>query len=76
MKKMERAEKKLREACRRLKIKHIRTKPYTPKTNGKPNALSKRRCANGPTQELIRPQIKEPRSCRFGRIIGVARTAA
>ena len=22
-------------ACRRLKIKHIRTKPYTPKTNGK-----------------------------------------
>jgi transposase InsO family protein len=22
-------------ACRRLKINHIRTKPYTPKTNGK-----------------------------------------
>ena len=22
-------------ACKRLKIKHIRTKPYTPKTNGK-----------------------------------------
>lgn len=24
-----------RRACRRLKLKHIRTKPYTPKTNGK-----------------------------------------
>jgi transposase InsO family protein len=22
-------------ACRRLKLKHIRTKPYTPRTNGK-----------------------------------------
>jgi transposase InsO family protein len=22
-------------ACRRLRLKHIRTKPYTPKTNGK-----------------------------------------
>ena len=22
-------------ACKRLKLKHIRTKPYTPKTNGK-----------------------------------------
>lgn len=22
-------------ACKRLKIKHVRTKPYTPKTNGK-----------------------------------------
>ena len=24
-----------REACKRLGLKHIRTKPYTPKTNGK-----------------------------------------
>jgi len=24
-----------REACRRLRLKHIRTKPYTPRTNGK-----------------------------------------
>ena len=24
-----------RKACRRLGLKHIRTKPYTPKTNGK-----------------------------------------
>jgi transposase InsO family protein len=22
-------------ACKRLKLKHIRTRPYTPKTNGK-----------------------------------------
>jgi hypothetical protein len=41
-----------------------------------PNALSKRRCANEATQELIRPQVKEPRSCQFGRTItiGIART--
>ncbi len=24
-----------REACRELRLKHIRTGPYTPKTNGK-----------------------------------------
>jgi transposase InsO family protein len=24
-----------RDACRRLRLKHIRTRPYTPKTNGK-----------------------------------------
>ena len=24
-----------RRACKRLRLKHIRTKPYTPKTNGK-----------------------------------------
>src|SRR5690348_6159219 len=33
-------------ACKRLGLKHIRTKPYTPKTNGK--ASSKPACANGP----------------------------
>ncbi len=27
--------KAFRDACRRLTIKHIRTKPYTPQTNGK-----------------------------------------
>jgi transposase InsO family protein len=26
-------------ACRRLKIKHLRTKPYTPKTNGNAERL-------------------------------------
>ncbi len=34
-------------ACKRLGLKHIRTRPYTPKTNGK--ALSKQHSANGPT---------------------------
>ena len=65
-------------ACRRLKIKHIRTKPYTPKTNGKAERFIQTALREWPTQELIRPQIKEPRSCRFGRIItiGIARTAA
>src|SRR3984885_894359 len=31
-------------ALRLLKIKHLRTKPYTPKTNGKAEASSKLRC--------------------------------
>lgn len=34
-------------ACRQLGIKHIRTKPYTPRTNGKA-ASSRHRCENGP----------------------------
>ena len=29
-------------ACKRLRIKHIRTKPYTPKTNGKAERFTKR----------------------------------
>ena len=33
------------ETCRKLGIRHIRTKPYTPKTNGKA-ASSKQACAN------------------------------
>jgi hypothetical protein len=32
---------------RSLKIKHLRTKPYTPKTNGRPSASSRSACANG-----------------------------
>jgi hypothetical protein len=30
-----------RDACRDLGIKHISTKPYTPKTNGRPSASSR-----------------------------------
>jgi transposase InsO family protein len=29
-----------RKACRLLRLKHIRTKPYTPRTNSKPERFS------------------------------------
>jgi transposase InsO family protein len=45
--------KALARACRDQGLKHIRTKPYTPKTNGPfdngPNASSRPRSGNGPT---------------------------
>jgi transposase InsO family protein len=45
-------------ACRKLRIKHIRTKPYTPRTNGKAEASSKHPCENGP----MRAPISTPHS--------------
>lgn len=35
-------------ACRRLGIRHSRTRPYTPQTNGKAGGWSRPACANGP----------------------------
>jgi transposase len=39
-------------ACRKLGLKHIRTRPYTPRTNGKPSASSRHPCASGLTLAL------------------------
>jgi hypothetical protein len=60
--------------CRRLRLKHISTKPYRPQTNGKPSASSRRLCASGP----MTPQTSVPKTCRSGfiTITGIARTAA
>ena len=49
------------ETCRKLGIRHIRTKPYTPKTNGKA-ASSKQACANGHTPAPTTPQTSAPRN--------------
>ena len=35
-------------ALRLLRIRHLRIKPYAPKSNGKPSASSRPACANGP----------------------------
>ena len=56
-------------ACKRLGLKHIRTKPYTPKTNGKAErfiqtALREWAYATAYTQL----QIIEPQTCRDGFI--------
>ncbi len=47
-------------------FEHIRTKPYTPQTNGKPNASSRQCCENGPTQPNSTTQTSEKQICRNG----------
>ena len=53
-------------ACKRLALKHIFTKPYTPKPTARPSASSRRACANGLTPAPITPQRNEPPRCRYG----------
>ena len=40
---------RFRRLCQHLGIRHCFTRPYTPRTNGKPNVSSKPLCVNGPT---------------------------
>ena len=65
-------------ACRRLKIKHIRTKPFTPRTNGKAERFIQTSLREWALQGPTRAQISAPRTCRTGPIntIGIAHTAA
>jgi transcriptional regulator with XRE-family HTH domain len=65
-----------RDACRDLGFKHIRTKPYTPKTNGKsltsrrrgPSASSRPPCARGATLRPTPLPSTAPPPCRSGCI--------
>ena len=65
-------------ACKRLKLKHIRTRPYTPKTNGKAERFTRPRCGNGLMPSPTTPQTNAPNSSSRGPTltIGIARTAA
>ena len=47
-------------ALRGLRIKHLRTKPYTPRTTARPSASSRPACANGPTPGRTAPPINAP----------------
>ena len=65
-------------ACRALDLKHIRTRPYTPKTNGKAERFIQTRSGNGHMPKPIRAQTSALMSCRSGctDTIGIVRTAA
>ena len=52
-----------RNACRRLGLKHIRTRPYTPKPTARPSASSRPACANGPMPAPTSTQSSAPTNC-------------
>jgi transposase InsO family protein len=71
--------KAFRAACKRLGLRQIFTRPYTPKTNGKAErASSKPACVNGPMPALTTRRRNARPNCRVGFIatIGTGRMAA
>ncbi len=68
-----------RDACRDLGIKHIRTKPYTPKTNGKAERFIQtalREWAYAQAYPHIRPARRGAARSGCTNTIGIGRTAA
>ena len=65
-------------ACQRLKLRHIRTKPYTPKPTARPSASSRPACASGPMRGPTRPRRIAPNNSSRGPTptIGTGPTAA
>jgi transposase len=53
-------------ACRELGLRHLRTRPYRPRTNGKAERSSRRCCASGPTPVSTAPAPSGSGRCRFG----------
>jgi transposase InsO family protein len=53
-------------ACRDLGLKHVRTKPFTPKTNGKAERFIQTALREGPTPRHIRAQIIAAANGRSG----------
>lgn len=65
--------KTFRAACKRLGLRQIFTKPYTPRTNGKAERLFRQACANGPMLAPTTLLTNAPPSCHdgFTAIIGI-----
>ena len=53
---------------------NIRTKPYTPKTNGKAERFISHPCANGPMPEPMKTQSREPGNSPTGYTITMSIT--
>lgn len=64
--------------CKALGLKHIRTKPYTPKPTARRSASFRRPCESGHMHAPIRHPNTEKPICQAGPIctIGIVRTAA
>lgn len=52
-----------RAACDEMRIRHVRTRPYTPKTNGKVSASCRPVCASGPTSGPMKVQPTDKPRC-------------
>jgi transposase InsO family protein len=55
-----------RAACQQHGIQHIRTRPYTPRTNGKAERFIQPLCASGPTPAPTTPRRNARRICLAG----------
>lgn len=66
-----------RDACRSLGIRHIRTRPYTPKTNRKAERFIQPHSENGPMRRPTSRQTGAPRNFLAGstNTTGIGRTA-
>jgi len=56
------------DVCRELGIKHIRTEPYTPRTNGKAERFIQTALREWAYAKPIQPRIGAPKSRRSGYI--------
>ena len=61
-------------ACKELGLRHIRTRPYTPKTNGKAESFIQTALREWAYARAYEPQINGNPACPIGRIctIGTA----
>jgi hypothetical protein len=55
-------------ACRALGLKHLRTRPYRPQTNGKAERFIRTCSAAGPTARSIAPATNAPRPLTAGSL--------
>ena len=55
-----------RAACQAARVKHKRTRPYTPGPTARPSASSRPACANGPTCKPSPPPPNAPPPCAPG----------
>ena len=62
-----------RKACQRLGLRHVRTKPYTPKTNGKAERFIQTSLREWAYARAYKIPASERSTCRFGciYIIGI-----